>query len=104
MSLIRVSLALLFVLISLNKAESVPSTDCFIQNLKYKGYLTGNNLLMGSVFYVNEVYTTKPKTIRQLNKASWSLLPVEENKNETFYLKSNEYNDYLCALNDFEDL
>ena len=102
---------LLFILISNNLQlifavkQSNPNeiNGCLIRNRLYSNeYLFTSNEIWRQYLRRN-VYTLPLSEVDQLNKITWSLIPIHT-ENDTILIKSNKFNEYLCGYDKNPDM
>jgi hypothetical protein len=88
--------------------KEVVTRKCHIQNKKYKleFLYTSDDIIdlnRNEFVYERRVYTYPFGKINDFDKPKWDL--IESNYTQgAFFIRSNKYNQYLCASNKFEDI
>jgi hypothetical protein len=92
----------------LNESKRIIIKECYIQNKNYKlEYLyTSDDIIdlnKNQFVYERRVYTYPFNRITDFDKLKWDL--IQSNYTQGAYLiRSNKYDQYLCASNKFEDI
>jgi hypothetical protein len=98
---------LLSILLQIDPNESSSpsrSPKCFIRNQFYSDeYLYTSKRIVSDNFAIQSTFLYKLHKTDELNKMVWTMLKVR-NKNNTYYMKSTAYNQYLCAFNNMADV
>ncbi len=88
-----------------SKEEKTSSEQsCFIKNKAFQNqYLYSVNKMVSRHLSVRSIYLSPLNQIKDRSDAKWTIVRNEK-KNNTFFIRSNKYNDYLCAFDNFMDL
>ncbi len=94
-----ICLLIILFIVSINaKLEpKIKGPNCLIHNRLYPNeYLYTSNEIWRQ-FLKRNVYTYPLNEVDQLIRITWSIIPIHIN-NDTILIKSNKFNEYLCAF------
>jgi hypothetical protein len=98
---------IILVIVKLNKAktnENKFGNECLIHNKQYSHeYLYTSDDKNIDQLYKRNVYTYPLDKINDFEKIRWNIIKIG-NSNERFLIKSNLYNEFLCASDKYNDL
>ncbi len=90
-------------MIKLNLASTTMQTECLIHSTAYKFEYLYSTKEFDSDSKKRNVFTYPLSDVDNFDKIRWRLIP-KNGSNSTFYIRSQQYNEYLCAANSYKDL